>query len=449
MEYMFYFARSTSQMCQAFDRGRGAGSRSRTRNPPPCQQALRGIAGRRGLATGLRGDRAAQKPGAEIFERVAGPGHADEFFGEKHVAPSLLGQCFQPRGNIDGGADDGEIEAGFRTDIAVHDITDMYADAVTQGIVALPTIDFIERNEAFLGAGDGFQQVFAGLGIAERENRQQPVAHEFQDFAAEFLDGIAHGVEITVQKLDDIVAWPEVGNMGEVAQVADQDRRAHRHAAAARRCAIEDLFTRMRPYIGLQQGARHAVFQGESHSPAPGRAKGFQGEDFRFRKAAGPVTGECGDMALAKGVFDRPGAIIRQPFGPQLFIDGIARLVDFLAGQPVADFGGALVNVADRAIEIFGRIFRPIAIGGDLGGGQAGFPQNARAKPLRMANAESEHAPRHGNSARPQPAAELDEYLVDKAFVLGAGDEPVENFRLFRWPQFIHCGRNPFFGVKA
>ncbi|MNZ84941.1 hypothetical protein D3C78_1037140 [compost metagenome] len=144
-------------------------------------------------------------------------------------------------------------------------------------------------------------------------------------------------------------------------------------------------------------------------------------------------------MALAKGVFDRPGAIIRQPFGPQIFVDRIAGFIDLLSVQPVANFGGALMNVVDGAVEIFGRIFRPIAIGGDLGGGQAGFPQDARAKPLRMANAESEHAPRHGNSARPQPAAELDEYLVDKAFVLGAGDEPVENFRLFRWPQFIQC----------
>lgn len=166
--------------------------------------------------------------------------------------------------------------------------------------MALAAIDFIQRNEALLRAGDGFQQVFAGLRVTQRENRQQPVAHEFQDFAAEFLDGIAHGVEITVEKLDDVVTRPKVGNMGEIAQVADQDRRTHRHAAAARGSAIEDFFAGMRPHIGLQKGARHAVFRRISLTSASAGSRFFKARISLSEKPPGRSLEKVATWRLPK-----------------------------------------------------------------------------------------------------------------------------------------------------
>lgn len=107
-----------------------------------------------------RGLETAQQPGTEIFQLSPVSGHADEFLGEKNGASCFLRQRFKPRGDIDGRADDGEIEAGFGADIAIHDIPDMHADAITQRIMALLPVDLVKRNEARLGAGNGLQQIF-------------------------------------------------------------------------------------------------------------------------------------------------------------------------------------------------------------------------------------------------------------------------------------------------
>lgn len=64
-------------------------------------------------------------------------------------------------------------------------------------------------------------------------------------------------------------------------------------------------------------------------------------------------------MALAERMFDRPGEIIRQPVGAQFLIDRISGWLDFVAGQPVADFGCALMDVVDGAVQIFGRLSAP------------------------------------------------------------------------------------------
>ncbi|MNT92691.1 hypothetical protein D3C72_2340150 [compost metagenome] len=73
------------------------------------------------------------------------------------------------------------------------------------------------------------------------------------------FDRLGHGVEIAVEKFDHVVARPEVGQLGEVAKVADQDCGADGHTASSRGCAGKDLFACMRPDIGFQQRSRHPV----------------------------------------------------------------------------------------------------------------------------------------------------------------------------------------------
>lgn len=52
--------------------------------------------------------------------------------GQQHGSPQLFGQGFETRSHVDRRTDDGEVEPGARPDIAVHDVSDVDADAVIQ-----------------------------------------------------------------------------------------------------------------------------------------------------------------------------------------------------------------------------------------------------------------------------------------------------------------------------
>lgn len=69
--------------------------------------------------------------------------------------------------------------------------------------------------------------------------------HEFQYLSAVPLYRFRHSVEISVQKLDDVVPRPEVRQFCEIAQIADQNCGADRHPAAARGRSGKDLLACM------------------------------------------------------------------------------------------------------------------------------------------------------------------------------------------------------------
>src|SRR5258707_10183134 len=82
----------------------------------------------------------------EIAQGEGGIG--GEISGDQHPLMEFLGQFLQPRGAIDGGADDGEIKARWRTDIAIGDLADMEAQAEfktpgTSGFAG--QIEFVDR----------------------------------------------------------------------------------------------------------------------------------------------------------------------------------------------------------------------------------------------------------------------------------------------------------------
>src|ERR1700736_5333078 len=52
--------------------------------------------------------------------------------GQQHRSAQLFGEGFETRSHVDRGTDDGEVEPGARPDIAVHDVSDVDADAVVQ-----------------------------------------------------------------------------------------------------------------------------------------------------------------------------------------------------------------------------------------------------------------------------------------------------------------------------
>src|SRR3979411_3406443 len=66
------------------------------------------------------------------------------------------------------------------------------------------------------------QQICAGRRLAERKNGEQTVADKFQYFPAMSHNRLRHRVEKAVQKINDVIARPVVGDPGEIASATDK-----------------------------------------------------------------------------------------------------------------------------------------------------------------------------------------------------------------------------------
>jgi hypothetical protein len=102
------------------------------------------------------------------------------------------------------------------------------------------------------GLSHGVQQICAGRRLAERKNGEQTVADEFQYFPAMARNRLRHRVEIAVQKIDDVIARPVIGDPGEIAQIADHDGGAYRRPASASGGAGQNELAGMLPDISFE-----------------------------------------------------------------------------------------------------------------------------------------------------------------------------------------------------
>src|ERR1700753_1291419 len=73
---------------------------------------------------------AANRIFADTFEIEIAFDKGGECAGQQYRLSQLLGEAFEPGGHVDRGSDDGEIQPGAGPDIAVHDVSNMDADAV-------------------------------------------------------------------------------------------------------------------------------------------------------------------------------------------------------------------------------------------------------------------------------------------------------------------------------
>src|SRR5438128_3265076 len=164
---------------------------------------------------------AAHRIFADAFEIEIAYDEVGERAGKQHSFPQLFGEGFETRSHVDRRTDDGEVEPGARADIAVHDVSDVDADAVIQRRTTGFAVLFVQGNHGVTGFGHGMQQICAGRGLAERKNGEQAVADEFQYFPAMPRNRLRHRVEIVVQKINDVIARPVIRDPGEIAQIAD------------------------------------------------------------------------------------------------------------------------------------------------------------------------------------------------------------------------------------
>jgi hypothetical protein len=102
------------------------------------------------------------------------------------------------------------VEPGARPDIALHDVSEVDADVVIQRRTTGFSVLFVQGNHGLTGFGHGMQSICAGRWLAERKDGEI-VANEFQYFPAMPGNRLRHRVEIAVQKVDDVIARPVVG----------------------------------------------------------------------------------------------------------------------------------------------------------------------------------------------------------------------------------------------
>src|SRR3984893_8241834 len=202
---------------------------------------------------------AAHRIFADAFEIEIAFDEVGERAGQQHRSPQLFGEGFETRSHVDCGTDNREVESGARPDIAVHDISDVDADAVIQRCKTGFAVLFVQGNHGLTGFGHGMQQICAGRRLAEGKNGEQTVADEFQYFPAMSRNWLRHRVEIAVQKANDVIARPVVGDPGEITQIADHDGGAYRRSASAPSGAGQNELARMRPDIGFEQRSRQPV----------------------------------------------------------------------------------------------------------------------------------------------------------------------------------------------
>src|SRR5260370_826701 len=195
---------------------------------------------------------AADRIFADAFEIEIAFDEVGERAGQQHRSPQSFGEGFETRSHVDRRTDHGEVEPGARPDIAVHDVSDVDADAVIQRRTAGLAVLFVQGNHGLTGFGHGMQQIGAGRGLAERKNGEQTVADKFQYFPAMSRNRLRHRVEIAVQKINDVIARPVVGDPGKITQIADHDGGAYRRPASTPGRAGQNELAAMRPAVGFQ-----------------------------------------------------------------------------------------------------------------------------------------------------------------------------------------------------
>jgi hypothetical protein len=164
------------------------------------------------------------------------------------------------------------------------------ADAVIQRRTPGFAVLFVKGNHGLTGLCHGMQQICAGRRLAERKNRGQAVADEFQYFPAMSRNRFRHRVEIAVQKINDVIARPGVGYPGEITQIADHDGGTYRRPASAPGGAGQNELAGMRADIGFEQRSRQPVLDTDFADQRQNRQQFQQAAELRGVETSGPVA---------------------------------------------------------------------------------------------------------------------------------------------------------------
>src|SRR6516165_1634026 len=148
-----------------------------------------------------------------------------------------FGRVLNAAYQIDGGANDREIEPIGGADIAVMDRADVQCDDNVEPRLALHRGVIGEAGDI----GDCFASRSYGgssnrrdrVGLRDRKDRKKTVADEFEDFAAMPSDFLSLRLEQRIEDRDHPLAGQTVGALGKTAQIGRPKYRGQLHACAA------------------------------------------------------------------------------------------------------------------------------------------------------------------------------------------------------------------------
>lgn len=153
------------------------------------------------------------------------------------------------------------------------------------------------------------------------------------------------------------------GQLREVAQIADEDRRAYRHAAAACGRSGQDLLARMRPDIGLEKRAGEAVLQPDFTDKRQGRQNILQEGEIIGAESARPVARKGDRVPLAERMEQGPDDVLGQSLRAQFIIERVIRTRRCRVVKASAHFLRPLVEIAQGAAQILRGVLDAVGIG--------------------------------------------------------------------------------------
>ena len=128
---------------------------------------------------------------------------------------------------------------------------------------------------------------FDGLRLAaDREYRQQAVAHVFEHFAALFDDRRHLAIEITIEEIEQRLRWQPVRQRGEAAHIGEPDRRVDLLGEAAADLAGQHAGSGVLADIGRQHIMRDPVIGADFGDARQRRGERLDNGKLRIGEAA-------------------------------------------------------------------------------------------------------------------------------------------------------------------
>ena len=230
---------------------------------------------------------------------------------------------------------------------------------------------------------------------ANRKNGQQPVAHEFQHFAA-LLDDRGHlAIEIPIKQADQSLRRQPVGKSGEPAHIGQPDRGMDRLGIATADAAGKNALAGMLAYIGRQQITGDTLSRANFGNPRQWRDDAVDGGDFRLGEAARLFRRPRGKVNGAGGKVQRRDHIVSHALGAQV---GQNRKIHraIRIGEIAAQRFSGRADIGHRAVAKNIALQQFEAAVGDLRSGIRPPDETAGRRP---ADAKCARTPRHAIAA--------------------------------------------------
>ncbi len=223
-------------------------------------------------------------------------------------------------------------------------------------IVGLRPVDVgIARQRFDGGVHRGGAGVVGAALLADREDGEQPVAHEFQHVTAARHDRLGHGVEMVVQDADQLFGRRRIGKPREAAEIGEEQRGIDGLAEAAPDLAAQHAAAGRQADIGVEHLGGDVEQRDAVGGQAERRHHALDRRDVGVAEAAGPLGREGHGNALQAGRVGIPegheaSEVVGAAGGAELLQDGEALRAAGAIERPAAPFEAVAQHETEGAL---------------------------------------------------------------------------------------------------